>query len=280
MQKRSKGHFEGERALFKQKDLLVEECLFDNGESPLKEGENLTCLHSSFAWKYPLWYGKNLKIEDCSFSLDARAGIWYSQDVTLSSCRYEAPKGFRKCQRIQILDSVFPHALETLWWNENVELKNIEARQGDYFGMGSKNVRIENLSLQGNYAFDHAENLEISHSHLLTKDAFWNCKNVTIYDSSIEGEYFGWNSSNITLVRCKIKSLQGFCYIDGLKMVDCEVEADRAFEYCSHLDVEIRSRIQSIKNPLSGRIHCKGCDEIIQDDPSLDSKKVEIILDE
>ena len=150
MQKRAKEHFEGERALFQQKDLLLEECLFDNGESPLKEGKNLSCLRSTFDWKYPLWYGKNLKIEDCFFSSQARAGIWYSQDVTLSSCRYEAPKGFRKCINIHIENSSFPHALETLWWNEDVELKNVQVQQGDYFGMGSRNVRIENLSLQGN----------------------------------------------------------------------------------------------------------------------------------
>lgn len=60
--------------------------------------------------------------------------------------------------------------------------------KGDYFGMGSKNVEIENFTLVGNYSFDGAENLVIRNARMLSKDAFWNSENVTVYDSFISGE--------------------------------------------------------------------------------------------
>ena len=48
-------------------------------------------------------------------------------------------------------------------------------------------------------------------------------ENVTVYDSVIIGEYLAWNTKNITFVNCTIESLQGLCYIEGLKMVNCKL---------------------------------------------------------
>ena len=47
--------YEGERALFGSSDLIIKECVFDHGESPLKESCNLELTDTLFRWKYPLW---------------------------------------------------------------------------------------------------------------------------------------------------------------------------------------------------------------------------------
>lgn len=45
--------FTGERALFKGKDLQISHSVFADGESPLKESNNIALDNTIFRWKYP-----------------------------------------------------------------------------------------------------------------------------------------------------------------------------------------------------------------------------------
>lgn len=268
-------HFIGERALFKISDAKIENCIFDDGESPLKEGKNLIVLNTTFGYKYPLWYGDNHQVSSCHFLPEERAGMWYTNNSSFNDCLIEGPKNFRKCQNLLLENIVFTNALETLWWSTSLKVKNIKAAGGDYFGMGSTDIEMENLELVGNYAFDGSKNLIIRNSRLNTKDAFWNSENVVIENCEIEGEYFGWNSKNITIRNSKISSHQGFCYIENLTMENVELlDTDLAFEYCKNIKATLKGHFQSIKNPLSGHIVAESYDEYIQDDSSIDFSKV------
>ena len=75
----------GERALFASKDLRIEDSIFDDGESPLKESSNIELVNSSFKWKYPLWYCNNVNVKDCYFFEMGRAGVWYTNDINAVS---------------------------------------------------------------------------------------------------------------------------------------------------------------------------------------------------
>ena len=76
----------------------------------------------------------------------------------------------------------FPNATETLWNCEDVIMEQVRAR-GDYFAMNSRNMKLRDFQLVGNYSFDGVKNMEIHNARLLSKDAFWNSENVTVYDS-------------------------------------------------------------------------------------------------
>ena len=67
--------FVGERALFMSHDLDLQNCIFADGESHLKESKNILLNGSYFQWKYPLWYCDSVHGEDCVFFEMARAGI-------------------------------------------------------------------------------------------------------------------------------------------------------------------------------------------------------------
>jgi len=163
-----------------------------------------------------------------------------------------------------------PHAEETLWHSTDIELHDVQAA-GDYFGMNSENIQASDFNLVGNYAFDGAKNVEIHNATLMTKDAFWNCENVTVYDSQIIGEYLGWNSKHIRFVNCTIESDQGLCYMDDVTLENCTLlNTDLAFEYCRNIDADIVSTIDSVKNPISGKIHAQAIGQIIMDDPEID----------
>lgn len=270
---------EGERALFNSDNLKVVDCIFSNGESPLKESSNIELVNSSFHYKYPLWYTKNISAENCTWFDMARAGVWYTENVSLKNCAIDAPKNFRRCKNLKLEEISFSNAQETLWSCDQVKLKNVTAK-GDYFGMNSSNIEIENFTLYGNYSFDGCKNLTIKNAKLLSKDAFWNSENVTVYDSFITGEYLGWNAKNLTLINCTISSLQGLCYIENLTLKNCKLlDTTLAFEYSTNIDAEVTSTIQSIINPSSGTIKAKAIKEIILESDKIDPSKTKIIVE-
>ena len=270
--------FTGERACFFAKDASFTSCTFTDGESPLKEGENLIVRSSTFGWKYPLWYCKSVLVENCHWLETGRAGVWYSNDLTVKDSLIEGAKNFRRCKGLSLENVSIPNALETLWDCEDVSLRNVKVK-GEYLAMNAKNATIENLELDGDYPFDGAKNVTIRHSVLHSKDSFWNSENIVLEDCLIEGEYFGWNSKNITLINCTIISHQGFCYMEGVTLKGCKLKGTSlSFEYCKDIDAEILDEVDSIKNPISGRIVAKGCGEVIRDDDKLDHSKTEIIL--
>lgn len=265
--------FTGERPLYGIRDAQIDSCVFGEGESPLKECRDITVRASTFGWKYPLWYCRNVVVQDTTWEEMARAGVWYSHDVTVSNSTIYAPKNFRRCSGLQLTNVRFTNAAETLWNCTDVVLNNIEADGGDYLAMNSHGVEVTGLKLNGNYAFDGCSDVTIRDSRLNTKDAFWNCRNVLVENSYINGEYLGWNSSDLTFVNCTIESNQGLCYIDNLKLVNCRlVNTTLAFEYSS-VDAVIDSDIDSVFNPKSGTITCGRIGELIIERDKVDPSK-------
>lgn len=261
----------GERALFKAHDLAITATIFQDGESPLKESRDLQLTNTTFRWKYPLWYAENIKADHLTFTETARSGIWYTQHLQITDSLIQAPKTFRRVQDVTLKSVEMPNAEETFWQSTDIHLDHVSA-VGDYFGMNSHNITADHFSLSGNYLFDGAKDIEIDHARLIAKDAFWNCENVVVKNSTITGEYLGWNSKNVTFINCVIESEQGLCYMDNVQLVDCQlINTDLAFEY-STVEAKIDSTITSIKNPISGHIHAKGIQDIIFDDPEIDSK--------
>ncbi len=270
------GSFAGERALFGKSCIRVEDSVFLDGESPLKECRDVELSWCLFRWKYPLWYCVGVTAENCTWFETARAGVWYSEDLVIRNAAVAAPKNFRRCSGLTLENAVFSNAEETLWHCRNVTLRNVTAAKGTYFAMNSADMDITGLTLDGNYSFDGAENVTIRDSRLLTKDAFWNSKNVTVYDSFISGEYLGWNSENLTLVNCTVESLQGMCYISRLKMVNCKlINTTLAFEY-SDVEAELKGKADSVFNPRSGTITADVIGELILEADRVDPSRTVI----
>lgn len=272
--------FTGERALFGSNNLKVTDCVFDHGESPLKESSNIELKGSLFRYKYPLWYCNGVKAEDCTWFDMARAGVWYTRDIEVTNAVIQAPKIFRRSTNIILKDVAFTNALETVWSCSNVKMNNVSVAKGDYFAMNCSDLEIDGLTLDGNYSFDGVKRAVIRNSRLLTKDAFWNSEDITVYDSFISGEYLGWNSKNLTLVNCTIESLQGMCYIDNLVMKNCKlINTTLAFEYAD-VDAEITSKIDSVFNPGSGTIRAEQIGELIIEKDKIDPSRTKIICND
>lgn len=267
----------GERALFGAHDLIIKDTIFDDGESPLKESGNIELYGCMFKWKYPLWYSHDIKVNDCTWFEMGRAGVWYTDRISVENSAIEAPKNFRRCKELTLKNVSFPNAAETLWSCDGVVISNVVAK-GDYFAMNSQKINADSLTLYGNYSFDGAKNVEIKNSRLLSKDAFWNSENVTVYNSFISGEYLGWNAKNLTFIDCTVESLQGLCYIENLKMKNCRlINTTLAFEYSS-VEADIDGKVDSVLNPSSGRICADSIGELIIEKDKVDPDKTVIVL--
>jgi len=266
----------GERALFGGKHLHIRECVFADGESPLKHSRDIEITDSLFEWKYPLWYATDVTIDHSVLATTARADIWYSDGVTITNSTIDAPKSFRRTRRVRLDHVDLPRADETMWNCENVTLDNVSVR-GEYFAMNSRNITADGLRVTGGYAFDGTRDVDISNATILSKDAFWNSENVTVRDSFIVGEYLGWNARNLTFINCTIQSLQGLCYIDNLVLSDCRlIDTTLPFEY-STVDAAVTTRIDSVINPAGGTIRCAGIGELILDPSRVDPGRTTIV---
>lgn len=263
----------GERAMFASLNKEFINCTFEDGESPLKESKNIKVNECSFKWKYPLWYCNDVEVFDTTWDVTARSGVWYTNNLVIRDSKINAPKQFRRCNGIKLNNVEIPNALETMWMCQNIEIKNTHI-VGDYFGMNSKNIVLENVIIDGNYCFDGGENIKAFNCVFNSKDSFWNCNNVELHNCKIVGEYLAWNTKHITFINCQLESLQGLCYIDDLKLVDCKIyNTNLAFEFCSNINATILTKVDSIKNPISGYIRVKGFDELILDKKFIDPEK-------
>ena len=258
-----------ERALYGITGALVRDCLFDgaaDGESALKETANVTVEECEFRLRYPMWHMSRSSVRDCVMTDTCRAALWYCDDIEISKSTLGGIKALRECKRVDIKDSKAV-STELGWFCTDVALVNSSVT-GEYPFLKTVGLKMKDSALKGKYSFQYVENAEIEGCDLDTKDAFWHAKNVTVTDSVIKGEYLGWYSENLTLIRCRIEGTQPLCYCKGLKLIDCEMTGcDLSFEK-SEVQATVTGAIDSVKNPITGKIVADSIGQIILDSPT------------
>ncbi len=259
--------FDMERALYGSKGIIVRNCSFDgpaDGESAFKEGKDIEAAHCFFNLRYPFWHDDGLTITDSEMTEACRAALWYSNHVEIADTKLHGIKALRECGDVVIRDCdiISP---EFGWSVRGIRMEDTRA-VSEYFMMRSENLVFKNVNFKGKYSFQYIKNAAFENCELDTKDAFWHGENITVRDSVVKGEYLGWYSDGLTLIGCKITGTQPLCYCKNLKLIDCEMlDTDLAFEK-SEVEAVITTKVDSIKNPLSGRIQVPEVGELIIDD--------------
>ena len=266
-----------ERAFYSSRDVVLENCVFAgpaDGESALKESRNVTVRNCRFDLRYPLWHNETCLIDTCELTENCRAALWYSSDVRAVNTRFAGVKAFRECNHVT-LKSCEITSPECGWFCRDAVTENCRV-EGEYFFFHAAQVAAQKLVFRGKYSFQYLENGMFEGCTLDTKDAFWHAKNVTVRDSVIRGEYLGWYSEGLTLVNCRIEGTQPLCYCKRLTLINCTMTScDLAFEY-SDVSATITGSVDSIKNPLAGKIVCDGVGELICDEHARGECAVEI----
>lgn len=242
-------------------------CSFDgpaDGESAFKEGNGIGAEHCFFNLRYPFWHDHGLTIKDSEMTELCRAALWYSDHVEISDTKLHGIKALRECSDVVIrnCDILSP---EFGWSVRDIRMEDTVA-VSEYFMMRSENLVFKGVDFKGKYSFQYIKNAVFENCVFDTKDAFWHGENVTVKDSVVKGEYLAWYSDGLTLVNCKITGTQPLCYCKNLKLVNCEMfGTDLAFEK-SEVEAVITTKVDSIKNPRSGRIQVPEVGEVVMDD--------------
>lgn len=260
-------HFAGERALYHSEELNLENCVFDEGESALKESSHLTLTDCSFICKYVNWHNRHVTFIRPRFSVACRAPLWYDEDITMRDGVSESPKILREVNGLNLVNMVFNEAEETLWRCRNVRASGLKVRGGTYLFMNSENLSLKDIDIQNKYSFQYCRNVTIENALIDSKDLFWECENVVVRNSRVTSEYLAWYARNITFENCHLGGTQPLCYCKGLKLVNCifESDADLAFEN-SEVEATIQGKITSVKNPVTGSIEADSIGDIILDE--------------
>lgn len=268
--------FDEERALYGSRGIKVRGCAFDgpaDGESALKESQDVQVEDCFFNLRYPFWHGDRLKISGSEMTELCRAALWYTKDVEITDSRLHGIKALRECSRVRMerCDVISP---EFGWSVQDMRMKDCTV-QGEYFMMRSDRLAFRNVTLKGKYSFQYIQDSVFDGCDFDTKDAFWHAKNVTIRNSTIKGEYLAWYCEDVTFENCRIIGTQPLCYCKNLRIVNCEmIDTDLCFEK-SEVEATIVTPVMSIKNPLSGQIYVPSVGEIVHDD---ERARGEIIL--
>lgn len=268
--------FDEERALYSERDIAVQNCRFEgpaDGESAFKECKNVTAESCFFNLRYPFWHDERLKISDCEMTELCRAALWYSHDIVIENTELHGIKALRECGNVVMrnCDIISP---EFGWSVSGLEMTDCTA-ESEYFMMRSSGLRFENVNFKGKYSFQYIENSVFENCVFDTKDAFWHAKNVTVRNCVVKGEYLAWYCENVTFDHCKIIGTQPLCCCKGLKLIECEMlGTDLAFEK-SDVCACVTTHIDSVKNPLSGKICAPSVGELIRDD---ENSRCEVII--
>ena len=274
--------FDEERALYALRNASVKNCRFDgpaDGESAMKEAHDIKVEDCYFNLRYPFWHVENGEISNCNMTENCRAALWYDKDIRIENSRLGGIKALRECQNITLKNSAV-NSPEFIWRCQGLTIDNVNIEGSEYPFFEVRDAKITRLKMKGKYSFQYDENIEITDSELNTKDAFWHTKNVTVKNSIVKSEYLGWYSENLTLINCRIIGTQPFCYCKNLVLKNCTMEeCDLAFER-STIDVEVSGKIDSIKNPLTGKITADSIGQIIMEEEICDKSKTQIICKE
>lgn len=264
MQEIKNQKFPYERDLYNIKDTKIINCEFAGnleGESALKECQNIEVINCLMDLRYPLWHDKKVKLNNVNQTTNCRAALWYSDDITIENSKLNGIKAVRECKDIKINNTNIC-SNEFGWKSNNFEIEktNIES---EYIFLLANNINAKNSFFSGKYGFQYITNSTFENCNFKTKDAFWHGKDIVVKDSYVEGEYLGWYSENLTFINCTIKGIQPLCYCKNLKLINCKMEdANLSFEY-SDVDATINGYVESIKNPLSGQITVDEVGEIL-----------------
>lgn len=268
--------FDEERALYGSHDIMVKNCSFDgpaDGESALKESQEVAVNQCFFNLRYPFWHDRELIIKNSEMTELCRAALWYSESVEIYDSKLRGIKAVRECGNVKIqgCEIVSP---EFGWSARGMEMTDSSV-ESEYLMMRSERLNFRNVHMKGKYSFQYVEGGVFDNCIFDTKDAFWNAKNITVKNSVIKGAYLAWYSENVTFENCRIIGTQPLCYCKNLRLVNCEmIDTDLSFER-SEVEAVLAAPIDSIKNPLSGHIYVPAVGRIIRDIEGADG---EIIL--
>ena len=170
--------FGGERPLFAQHDLRLENVTITDGESGIKQCQRMEAYDCKFYGKYPWWHVDGAYIENCYFALGSRSAIWYTNDMVMKNSRIDGPKFFREMKNLELENVEITDADETFWKVDGLKLKNVKLHGGTYPFMFSQNIYVDGL--------ESDKNVRLVNCHLAGEQLLCYTENLVLENCTID----------------------------------------------------------------------------------------------
>ena len=173
--------FGGERPLFAQHDLRLENVTITDGESGIKQCQNMEAYDCKFYGKYPWWHVDGAYIENCYFALDSR---WKVNGI--------------KIKNVKLHGGTYP-----FMFSENIYVDGLES-DSKYVFQYCKNVEVHYAKILTKDSFWECENVTVYDSVLDGEYLAWHSKNVRLVNCHLAGEQLLCYTENLVLENCTI----------------------------------------------------------------------------
>ena len=125
--------FPNERDLYGSKNITLVNCKFDgieDGESALKESEDIKLVSCYMNLRYPLWHDNNVILDKVEMTEKCRAALWYTDNVKIMNSNLGGIKALRECRYITI-DNTTVVSPEFGWKSHNIEINNSDLKDNE-----------------------------------------------------------------------------------------------------------------------------------------------------
>ena len=119
--------FGEERALYGACDTHLLNCRFDgdeDGESALKEAQNILVERTYCNLRYPFWHDRDVDLRFCELTEACRAPLWYSENIYAADCLMHGVKALRECRGVR-LERCEIRSPEFGWSRPAINLKRV-----------------------------------------------------------------------------------------------------------------------------------------------------------
>ena len=133
--------YDEERALYGSENLRLVNCRIEgkaDGESALKESNNILIENCYFDLRYPFWHDNEVTIAESEMTENCRAPLWYSKSIEIEKSKINGVKAIRECESVTVLDSTV-NSTEFGWFTDKIKLRRSEIT-GEYMLLRSKNI--------------------------------------------------------------------------------------------------------------------------------------------
>jgi len=194
MKKYTHKAMDNERALYMESDIELVDCSFtgpQDGESALKECQNVVVSNTLFDLRYPLWRTNNIKATNIEMTENARSSVWYSNNVEFSGSKLHGVKIFRMCNNV-VVKNCDVDSIEFGWNTKNIVVENTTMKS-EYPFLRGENITVKNCVLDTKYPFQQTKHVLVDSCTIKAKDAFWDSEDVLVKNSTIIGDFLAWH---------------------------------------------------------------------------------------
>lgn len=215
--------------------------------------------NQNFASERALYALTDASVNNCTFAgeEDGESAFKEARNIEVSNCIFELRYPFWHTRGFTLTDSTMTETCRApLWYAEHgnlerltingpkalrecdgIRLREVSASSAE-FGWRCRDVQAEACEFASEYIFFESRNLKLENISLKGKYSFQYVDGLHIVNSELDTKDSFWHAKNVTVENSTVKGEYLGWYSDGLTMRNCRIIGTQPFCYCKNLVLE------------------------------------------